>query len=524
MKETLLLFPSCPPEKQSSNTTHRLKERFLIVHLPSFRLERCGFTNEECAALYASRKNALRLVSLTSAGLAAGLRKNMTITEARALCPEVRLELLNVMEEEQDRQELKQALHLFSDRVQLWWETEWVVDISRTTHLFGGETALSETIQKQVETWGHFCRIAIADEPWAAAVWASAGEGGVIPAGHSRQFLAPLSFEALRPSQRLFRATQALDIQTVEQWAALDPASVAGRFGVEGLRLHQIACGVHRSHTLNVEENETAIVVQDVLIEPARTLAPIEWVLRQLIHEVAHRLEMRNLFVTQIRIHLLVEMSSPVLLRVRMGRPTRNSEKILRLCTSRLERVRLPSPVSECIVEVEQAVPELLNQADLFDRRQVSDSLPDVVARLVDILGPNAVFKTFENTRWRPEAAWEPLAVGVAPPSSVRPVKKDPVGIQEGKPCFIRSSRPSWWVDPPMRLELCAHQEQPVRLKWDGRWFDVQRCEGPECIRAEWWFDDGGVDRMYWILDIEVGSCWVYEDQRGIWWLQGWFD
>ncbi len=41
--------------------------RYLAVHLPAFRLERCGWEAADVAGLIAEVKNAMRLVALTPA-------------------------------------------------------------------------------------------------------------------------------------------------------------------------------------------------------------------------------------------------------------------------------------------------------------------------------------------------------------------------------------------------------------------------------------------------------------------------
>jgi hypothetical protein len=50
----------------------------------------------------------------------------------------------------------------------------------------------------------------------------------------------------------------------------------------------------------------------------------------------------------------------------------------------------------------------------------------------------------------------------------------------------------------------------------------VRRCSGPERIQGEWWAV--GLDRRYWVLDLEDGRCvWIYAE-LGNAWLHGFFD
>ncbi len=98
----------------------RRAPRFLVLHLPAFRLERCGFHAEEVAVLVAEERSAVRLQALTPAASALGMRRGMTVSEARAMHPGVLVEPLDLEAERIDRVELLLMLARLSLKAKLW--------------------------------------------------------------------------------------------------------------------------------------------------------------------------------------------------------------------------------------------------------------------------------------------------------------------------------------------------------------------------------------------------------------------
>src|SRR5690606_37733122 len=116
--------------------------RHLVLHLPSFRLERCGYGSDEVAVIIAEQRSALRLVALTEGARTQGLAEGMTVTEARARLPEVAVEVWDPEGEAADRHALLEAFRALSDRVATLWQDHLVVEASATARLFGGERGL----------------------------------------------------------------------------------------------------------------------------------------------------------------------------------------------------------------------------------------------------------------------------------------------------------------------------------------------------------------------------------------------
>lgn len=513
--------------------------RALVAHLPAFRLERIGYGAEDVAGLIDASHGAMRLVSLTPAGVVAGLRVGMTASEARAHHPGVPLETLDPGAEEQDHLALLRAFDAVSDRVSSPWPDEVVLDVTHIGRLHGGETETAERALALITTLGHVGRIAVADDPLAAAalaVWATP-DGGVTlaPPGGSAALLAPLPIEALRPDATLVVALRAIGIERVGAFAALDPASVVGRYGAAAGRLHHVARGLGAA----VVQLPASGVLQDlpsvrIPLAGATTLAELQFVLPSLIGALSERLADRDLAVVRLRVLLRLESTSklgasPVSsVGIRVGRPTRAPETLERLIRTRIDRLEIAAPAEELCLEAIEAVPEVGWQPGLSDRSEATEPLPDLLARLEDHLGADALFSVCPADAWRPEVAW---CRAPFPPARIRPAdpgpeaalrSDDPLEVQEAFEHGLPTPRPALLLPAPQRIEvLGAPAPQVVGLQ--GRRFSVQQARGPEHLAGGWWDPSEAFDRRYWVVQIDERVAWIFH-ASGVWYLHGWFD
>ena len=367
--------------------------RYLVVHLPAFRLERCGYGADELVALVDERQNATRLVALTPRARQEGLRVKMTASQARALIPDVTLEQLDTAGEQKDRNALVRTFLSLSDKVSALFAESLVLEIHRTAHLFGGEVQMGLQAQELAQTLGHRARVAIANDPMAALALAEwRHQSTLLPNGATSKELAALPIVALRPSPPLQQALLALGIDKIGEFARLDAASVAGRFGDEGARLLRIANGQRASgHSLvaNIQQTPCAGVAFG---DSVCTLDTIHAVLPGLLAQVAGQLSARNEVASQVALRLDCESSPTKVMRIRPGRPTRQAEVLEGLFRARLERLQVSSPVVELHLEVEECTPEPGWQPGLTNRAESKEPLPDLLKRLMDKLGDHAVF------------------------------------------------------------------------------------------------------------------------------------
>jgi hypothetical protein len=112
------------------------------------------------------------------------------------------------------------------------------------SRFFGGEAAFVELLERTIAPLlgeaGHV-RAGVADGLFAAVLAARASV--LVPAGATREFLAPWSIATLRDPD-LAATCERLGLRTLGRFARLEEARVLERFGLDAVRCHRVARGV----------------------------------------------------------------------------------------------------------------------------------------------------------------------------------------------------------------------------------------------------------------------------------------
>lgn len=537
--------------------------RYLVVHLPVFRLERCGWSPEQLAILADEERSALRVQAATPAAAAAGVRRGMTVTQARAICPDVQVERRVAAEESADLAELAGQLLRVSPSVAPLPPDALVAEISRTAVLLarrgegpqpqraGAERALIERVRRRIEWLGHEARLVIADDPSTALACAAWGQSNrVVPPGAGPQALAPLPLAALGLPASSHDLLVGLGIHTVGDFAALPTASVVGRFEPLVVLAHRLACGAAHPMPLPSAGSSDALVFEQDLGAPVTVLDALLFVVNALLLQAAARLATTSRAAVNLVLSLGLEGGRWQHLSLRLGAPTRDAQRILALIRRRMERVELAGPAEKVVLEVPNPVVFDGRQADLIHKQRATDATADVVARLQDTLGLAQVCVPQLLDHHRPESGWSPRPVVAAElqapatvehsgaarsqaPLTLQPVRsaavraavaRDPVAEWEGYAQAPQPWRPALLLPTPLAIEVhTGTWGRPERLHHDGRWLSVVAADGPERRRGGWW-TASPFQREYWRVQLSCGrQAWIYrEDER--WALHGWWD
>lgn len=498
--------------------------RYLVVHLPAFALERCGWRADALVGLVAEQRNATRIVALTPAARALGLFEGMVVAEARSLAEGVVLEPQDDAGEAADRAELVAAFERFGDRVAPYGDAGLLIEIRGVTGWFGGEHAVMARVRERLHELGHVGRVAVADHPRAAwALAQHASEDVLVPEGQGAAALAPLPLAVLDPSDVLRDAWMALGLRTVGDWARLDAASVAGRFGDEGVELHRVARGAVGPawHALPALAPLDRLRLR--MDDEVEHIDGVQAALEPGLLRLREQLAARDLVAARLTLRMELAWGGSVRVRVRVAQPTRDPGILARLLHDRLTRTTLTAPVTGLVLHAEEAVPDGNGQHDLLERREGAGQWSELVARLTDVLGSGAVVQAHLVAAWRPEATWQACDLPERAVSDVLPVKDDPVERQEGQDWVAPRARPSVLRSPPMPLRVRDVQGVPEAIHTRRGWRPIRRCRGPEKLEGDWWHANGGFARDYWVVGLTVGTAWLFYE-RDQWFLHGWFD
>lgn len=497
--------------------------RYLAAWLPAFALERLGFEAGEPAAVLAEQKSALRVVSCTPAAREAGVRPGMPAAEARARCPSLAEQPWSEAEEAADRAALVRALARWCDRVRAEPGEVVLMEISAVTTLYGGEEAVAERIAEQLGDFGHAAVVAVADHPRAAWALARAGVSGVVPMGQGAQALAACPILALGPSEALAEAWRTLGLAQVGQLARLDPASIAGRFGSEGVWLHAAARGLAGPPWSALPPPEPVEPVAVLLESPVEAVPALRPFLEQGLARLCEDLRARGRRLAAMELRLDLERGPAVRIPLRPARPTRDPVLLSDLLSERLGGIRLAAPVVALWAYVRDEVPGEGVQLGLLDRREGDLAWASLCARLRDVLGEACVVQPVLREAWLEEERWVAVPVGDPPPEVPEDPVDDPVAWQEAAAWRFPRPRPVRLRRVPLPVDVQEEEGRPVALRVaGGGWAPVHAARGPEVLEDGWWRPGGGARRRAWITRLPEGTAWMVQE-RGRWAVAGWF-
>lgn len=124
----------------------------------------------------------------------------------------------------------------------------------------------------------------------------------VVPAGGSRDFLAPLPVQVLTDEQITTLLTK-LGVRTLADFAALEVGHVRDRFGERGVRLHALAAGAD-SRPLTPQKPEPQLAREIVFDSPLAQAEQVAFAVRQTADAVTAGLAELSQVCTEVRIDL----------------------------------------------------------------------------------------------------------------------------------------------------------------------------------------------------------------------------
>ena len=546
----------------------------LAIHLPAFRLERCGYDPREPVVLVEFARSADRVLACTPPVARAGVAPGMALAEARALCPTLRVERRAPGHERSDLEALRDALLRFAPAASAVLPDSCFLDV---------EAAQLPAVRRWLEGLGHAVRLVWGPEPWAALVLARHTPKDLVlqNAREVARALAPLRVAALGLEADVLESLAGAGVHTIGQYAALPGAALSGRYGPEARRLWQVARGEASAaaaaaglgdraaaaaatsasaRARAVEKGQAAVpaapqddpVYTTELEDGVVELEAVLFVLHGLCRDVAEYLERAGAAAARVQVRMRLE-EGELVLPVRTGQLVRGADRLFRQLKARLERVQLTAPVTAVSLSLLQVAPWRAAQSGLFDKVGAAEPLPELLARLQDTLGVEAVFRPTLADEWRPEAGWVPVPPGEELPVPLSPKKADPALVHEpdaaawsghypeGRlpreaPTPAHRARPALLLPSPRPVRVAVGPSgRPRALLLDHDTVPIRDLSGPERLAGEWWKPRTGYARDYWCATLADGRrAWLYSEQLAPaegastgfqrWFLHGWLD
>ena len=430
-----------------------------------------------------------------------GLAPGMAAAHARALVAD-----LNVLDADPDGDRAwldRLALHA----ARCWTPTAAVsgadgvwLDLSGTTHLFGGEERFAARLLGFLRRLGFTARVAIAGTPGAA--YALARYGGtavrILPEGEEGEALAPLPLAALRLAPEALAAAARFGIERIADLYPMPRGPLARRLGRAAVERLDQARGF-------VPEPIAPVIPFDMpearrsLLEPIATAEAIEQVIADLLGDLVPELRERSLGVRSLVLRCDRLDMGAQFVAVGTARATRDATHLLRLFRLRIDRIEPGLGIEAMALTAPQV--ETLGAEAIGAPLGVEPRAPDL-APLVDALagraGEAALFRLSALESDVPERA-----------------------IARAGPL----SQPAGWPPWPRPIRMLARPEAlsgvvallpdhpPRRFAWRGRSYAVIAGDGPERIHGEWWRRVGEMwaVRDYFRVEAETGErFWLF--------------
>jgi len=438
---------------------------------------------------------------------ALGLKPGMPATQARALVSGLDV---RPADHEADRAWLERlALHAvrqwtptatLSDPQGLW------LDLTGTTHLFGGEARFCRRLLAFCKRLGFTARIAIARTTGAAYALARFGcePITIVPDGREVEAIVPLPLSALRLSADALTAAQRFGIERIGDLLPMPRGPLARRLGLKTIERLDQAIGRTAEPITGMIPFEP-LVAERRLLEPIGTAEAIAHVIGDLMDDLVEALRTSGLGARALDCLLQRVDGTEQHIVFGTARATRDPRHLVRLLGLRIDSID-----PGLGIEIMRLT---ATRADALDAIPIAaalggDARPMDLAPLVDQLsariGSAALFKLAPIESDVPERAL----------TRISPLES--------------AARWSTWRRPA-RLLRCPEQlanvvallpdHPPRRFSWRGRSHVVVAGDGPERVYGEWWRRDGeiwAVRDYYQVEDADGGRYWIFRRGDGV--------
>jgi protein ImuB len=538
----------------------RTATRTLVVWCPDWPVVAAGIGADVPAAVLIGHQ----VVVCSTAARAAGVRRGVRRRQAQARCPDLVVVDHDPARDARVFEPVVAALERLAPGVEVIRPGLCAVATRGPSRYFGGDEALIERVVERVavtvcQAGAFTCQAGVADGLFAAALATVRGYG-VVAAGGSPAFLAPLAIDSLErwpgatPGEHtaLVDLLGRLGIRTLGAFAALPATDVLGRFGTGGRRAHRLAQGMDE-RPLAARTPPPDLGVQVELDPPAHRVDVVAFAAKGLADELDALLGRLGLACTRLRIEAETEHGE------RLARLWRADGSFTPQGVAERTRWQLDGWLAGTAAALPTGGLSLLRlQADetIGDHgRQLllGGGDPDTdgraaraLAQVQGMLGPDAVVTGVQRGgrepaeqvvlvpwgegqregegggqggRWRGRGATDPD--GAAPwPRRIPPPwpatvydEPAPAGVTSDDGDAVGVTGRGAVTAPPARLSVPP-----------GPWREVVAWAGPWPVDERWWDPAGRRRRARFQVATADGAAWLLALVDGRWWVEAVYD
>ena len=369
--------------------------------------------------------------------------------------------------------------------------------------LYGGAVEIARAI---ADAAGRGARVAIANNATAAVLVARNFAGVTVLTGDDdvARALAPLTLDCLTLTPALQETLERWGIRTLGALARLPENGLAGRLGVEAVRLQRLARG-ESARPLHIETPDNIYEEHVELDHPVELLEPLLFVLAPMLGGLCARLGADGLAAQEVRLTLTLEDGSRHERMLRLPVPMRAPRPLLKLVQLDLEAHPPLAPMLAVTLAMQPAPPQRIQTGLFVPLGPEPGQLALTLARLRGLVGEENVGVPELLDTHRPGAFR--LIAGALPESGARNVERPRCRLA------FRYFRPARAVNVEMR------NGQPVRM--GGK---IQVAAGPWRTSGGWWTSEAW-ERDEWDVALDDGGVYrIYRQPDGRWFIEGSYD
>lgn len=487
-----------------------IQRRVVSIWLPRFASDRALRVRpiDGPFALTLRQSNANRIYCLNVEAERQRLHRGMAYSDARAFCPDLQSRRADLIGDERFLHVLRRWATRYCPWVGLEGGDGLVLDITGSTHLFGGEAMMLADMRRRLGRAGFSARIGLADTRGAAWGLAHYGEGLAEP-GRALKALGPLPIMALRLEERTAVALQRLGLRTVADLAGTSRAPLARRFGSELMMRLDQALG-HQPEQITPLAEPPHYGVRLTLPDPIGLFDDVMAGTSRLLETLCAKLKVQEMGARGLRLTLRRVDQEAQVVELRLARPLRDPQRILPLFERGVEDVDAGFGIDQMRLEATQVLPLPVQQVSTITSSR-KDQLEDLISRLGTRIGLENIQRVLPADSHIPERSFL-----IAPAAYSEPA--GPWVALRPRPLCLFPPEPIAGTGP----------QPPRQFRWRRMSLSTARATGPERITPEWWLEDdnwrSGV-RDYWHVETRQGRrLWLYyTPQRPGWFVQGEF-
>ncbi|RFC69302.1 DNA polymerase Y family protein [Mesorhizobium denitrificans] len=512
MQENLKKEQSDPPPALLQQTNEQ--RRYLALWFPflptdrQFRTEG-GARDETPLVLTDKEHGALKIVAGDERALALGLVSGMTLADARARVPSIRVLPVDEAADGRLVKRLALACEMFTPLVALDPPHGLMLDVTGCAHLFGGEEGLCKRVRQLLVRVGIKVKMSLAGTPDAARALARFGKSVIVLPGMERRAVATLPIAALEARNETTVSLSRAGLKSIGDVSARPLKVLAARFGQPMVDRLKRILGEEDIRITPLRAPPDCIAERQ-FAEPIGEIDSILSVLSGLAREASVMLERRGLGGRLFEASFFRSDGIVRRLHVETAGSARDPDSILRLLRLKIETLADPLDpgfgfdlVRLSVLQVEAFRQP---QKSLDGQQQDESAVAMLVDRLVARQGSGKVLRCVARDSHDPE-----LASGFVPVGSPVVSAEWPEPEKTAPP-----ARPLTLFEPPQTIEAMAEVPDgaPVRFRWRRVLHEVARAEGPERIAAEWWHGEHSrpTRDYYRVEDSQGRRFWLFRE------------